>query len=195
MRSRNERSFWQSLATVGALGIVLISSARAEGPDTGQSAVWVHKEFQYTYQGFTTHYSCDGLRDKVRQILLQFGARKDDLKVYDFGCASPSGRPDRFPSVSVKMSVLVPAGSAGADGAGPELPSHWQPVRLKLDQSSLAEAGECELVEQVKSKVLPLFSTRNVDLQNFCIPHQLDPGGTHLVAEVLMPDQVQAQAK
>ena len=143
MRSQNQRSFWQSLAAVAALGIVLVSSARAESPDGAQSAVWAHKEFQFTYQGFTTHYSCDGLRDKVRQILLQFGARKDDLKVYDFGCASPSGRPDRFPSVSVKMSVLVPAGSAAANGAGPELPSHWQPVRLKLDQSSLAEAGEC----------------------------------------------------
>jgi hypothetical protein len=195
MRGQNHRSVYQSLATVAALGILLVSSAHAESADSGQSAVWAHKEFQFTYQGFTTHYSCDGLRDKVRQILLQFGARKDDLKIYDFGCASPSGRPDPFPSVSVKMSVLVPADSAAASGAGPQLPSHWQPVRLKLDQSSLAEAGECELVEQVKQKVLPLFTARNVDLQNFCIPHQLEPGGTHLVAEVLMPDQVQARAK
>jgi hypothetical protein len=194
MRIQNPQGISRSLASAVPL-VLLLSAAYADTPGTGQQAVWEHKEFQYTYQGFTTHYSCDGLRDKVREILLQLGARKQDLKVYDSGCASPSGRPDAFPGVSVKMSVLVPAGSSGTDAASTQIPSHWQPVRLKLDQSSLAEAGECELVEQVKQKVLPYFTTRNVDLQNFCVPHQLDPGGTRLVAEVLMPDQVQARAK
>jgi hypothetical protein len=64
-------------------------------------------------------------------------------------------------------------------------------VKLKLDSSSLSEAGECELVEQVKQKVLPLFTTRNVDLRNNCVPHQLTPGGTLLTAEVLAPEPTQ----
>jgi hypothetical protein len=195
MRDHDYRRLLRAFFAVAALSVSFHCAAWADtGADSGQSAVWTQKEFQFTYQGFTTKYSCDGLRDKVRQILLQFGARKEDLKVYGYGCSS-SGRPDIFPGVSVKMSVLVPAGSAATTQGAPALPSHWQAVRLKLDNSSLAEAGECELIEQVKHKVLPLFTSRNVDLQDFCVPHQLSPGGTRLVADVLMPDQVQASTK
>jgi hypothetical protein len=196
MRDHDYRRLIKSFAAAAAMSASLYCAAWADtSADGGQSAVWAQKEFRFIYQGFTTKYSCDGLRGKMRQILLQFGARKEDLKVYDYGCSSPSGRPDIFPGVSVKMSVLVPADSAAARQGAPVLPSHWQPVRLKLDNSSLDEAGECELIEQVKHKVLPLFTSRNVDLQNFCVPHQLSPGGTHLVADVLMPDQVQASAR
>jgi hypothetical protein len=92
------------------------------------------------------------------------------------------------------MSVLVPANGAAASGSEPALPSHWKAVTLKLDSSSLSEAGECELIEQVKQKVLPFFSTRNVDLKNTCVPHQLTPGGTLLTAEVLAPDQIPVNA-
>src|SRR5690242_12321576 len=45
-----------------------------------QSAVWTEKELTFVYQGFTTRYSCDGLRDKVRGVLLDLGAQKKGLK-------------------------------------------------------------------------------------------------------------------
>ena len=191
MRVFNHRRFQGSLALLATLGLLLSSAARADSTDGAQSAVWAPKEFKFIYQGFTTKYSCDGLRGKMRSILLELGARKQDLKISEWGCAARSGVPDPFPGVTVKMSVLVPADGAAASGDAP-VPSHWKPVRLKLDSSSLAEAGECELVEQVKQKVLPLFTTRNVDLQNNCTPHQLTPGGTRLTAEVLAPDPMQA---
>ena len=187
MRAMTHRSSVRVLAWV-ALGALLAPATWADSTDGGVSAVWAPKEFQFIYQGFTTKYSCDGLREKMREILLQLGARKSDLKISDWGCAASSGVPDPFPGVAVKMSVLVPAGSATAD-LGEAVPSHWKPVTLKLDRSSLSEAGECELVEQVRQKVLPLLTTRNVDLKSECIPHQLSPGGTRLSAEVLAPDQ------
>jgi hypothetical protein len=187
MREFNCLWFRRSLAAAATLGLLACSAAWADSTDGGQSAVWTQKEFRFTYQGFTTKYSCDGLRDKMRTILLQLGARKQDLKVNESGCVGNSGVPDPFPGVSVKMSVLVPADSSAA-GA---VPSHWKAADLKLDSSSLAEAGECELVEQVKQKVLPFFTTRNVDLKNDCVPHQLTPGGTRLSAEVLAADQMQ----
>ena len=124
----------------------------------------------------------------MRTILLELGARKQDLKISDWGCAGRGGVPDPFPGVAVKMSVLVPAGASSSE---PAIPSLWKPVELKLDSSSLSEAGECELVEQVKQKVLPLFTTRNVELRNNCVPHQLTPGGTRLIAEILAADQKQ----
>lgn len=193
MRVPTYRWFYRSLASAAALSVLLCSAARADSIDGGQSAVWVQKEFKLTYHGFTTKYSCDGLLDKMRSIVLEFGARKSDLKVSSWGCLARTGVPEVFPGVVVKMSVLAPTDDAAAGGA-PPIPSHWKAVTLKLDSSSLSEAGECELVEQVKQQVLPLFTTRNVDFRTNCVPHQLTPGGTQLKAEVLAADQMQVGA-
>jgi hypothetical protein len=195
MRVLNRRWVHRSLASVVALaGVLLPPAVWADSTDGGQSAVWAQKEFSFTYQGFTTKYSCDGLHDKMRRVLLQLGARKEDLKISDWGCSGRSGVPDPFPGVAVKMSVLVPAGTPAASGGGPSVPSHWRAVELKLDTESLSEAGDCELVEQVKQNVLPLFTTRNVDFKSTCVPHQLTPGGTQLAADVLTPDQMPVRA-
>ena len=153
-----------------------------------QPAVWTPKELQFTYQGFTTHYTCDGLRDKVKSMLLQLGARKDDLKVYETPCAGDPNRPDPFPGVRIKMNVLQPATDAKSASAQ-TVPARWEKVDLLKGEAGINAAGECELLEQVKQKVLPLFATRNIDLQATCVPHQLQASGTRLRVEVLITDQ------
>ena len=169
------------------------SSAAAPAPVTTEPAVWTQKEVQFTYMGFTTHFTCDGLRDTVRQMLLQLGARKDDLKVYEEPCSRPD-RPDPFPGVKIKMSVLQPAPVApGADA--PIVEAYWKPIKLPYRGTSLDAAGQCELLEQFNRTVMPLFTTRNVDLHASCVPHQLEPIGTSLQAEVLVTDQKKAANK
>jgi len=159
-----------------------------------QSAVWTEKEVTFIYQGFTTRYSCDGLRDKVRGVLLDLGAEKKGLKVLQLGCSSPSGRPDPFPGVRVKMRVLQPA-SGTADDKQTPVPAHWKPVDLKLRDSFTTDSGECELVEQIRHKIVPLFATRNVDLKATCIPHQASAARPILRLEVLAPDDAQHPAE
>ena len=184
---------WKSSAiAVISLGVGLgagmpafAADVPAHPPVTTEPAVWIQKEVQFTYMGFTTHYTCDGLRDTVREMLLQLGARKDDLKVYEQPCSRPE-RPDPFPGVKIKMSVLQPA--AGASDA-PTVDAYWKPIKLPYRAVGLDAAGQCELLEQFKQKVLPLFTTRNVDLHASCVPHQLEPLGTSLQAEVLVTDQ------
>lgn len=171
----------------------------AEGlPGEPQSAVWTDKELTFVYQGFTTKYSCDGLRDKVRGVLLDLGAQKKGLKVMQLGCSSPSGRPDPFPGVRVKMRVLQPADAAGAtDGkqAGQKpVAAHWKPLDLKLRDSFSTDSGECELVEQIRQSIVPLFATRNVDLKTSCIPHQASATRPSLKMEVLVADDARHPA-
>ncbi len=163
----------------------MAADAPAQAPVTTEPAVWTQKEVQFTYMGFTTHYTCDGLRDTVREMLLQLGARKDDLKVYEQPCSRPD-RPDPFPGVKIKMSVLQPV--TGASDAS-TVNAYWKPIKLPYRAAGLDAAGQCELLEQFKQKVLPLFTTRNVDLHASCVPHQLEPVGTSLRAEVLVTDQ------
>jgi hypothetical protein len=158
-----------------------------------EAAVWTPKEVQFTYMGFTTRYSCDGLRDTVRDMLLQLGARKDDLKVYEQPCSGDPDRPNPFPGVKIKMSVLTPAPTTPTPDTQ-TVQAQWKTVKFPHRETLINGAGQCELLEQFKQKVLPLFTTRNVDLKADCVPHQLEPLGTQLTAQVLVANQKERQA-
>lgn len=190
-----------AVAAVMAFGALL--SAPAWGADEGgkqgsepaskELAVWTPKEVQFTYMGFTTTYTCDGLQADIREMLLQLGARKSDLKVYEEPCSGPPDRPNPFPGVRIKMSVLTPAPSTDSD-VSHMVQAQWKTVKLPYRQSGINAAGQCELLEQFKKTVLPLFTTRNVELVATCVPHQLSPLGTKLQADVLVTNQKERQA-
>ena len=175
------------LASAAAATALLAAVPALAVAQNGVSAVWVPKHIQFIYQGFTTRYSCDGLRDEIRSMLDKLGAK--DLKVREMACTSPPGAPSPFPGVRVDMHVLVPASSTEASKAknpGPAVQADWKNVVLMPQSASFNEQGKCELIEQFKETFLPLFSTRDVKYASTCIPHQLTLG-THLSAEVLMP--------
>jgi len=177
--------FSRSAAAAAATTLLAAVPTLAVAQDS-VSAVWVPKQVQFIYQGFTTHYSCDGLRDQVRDMLQKLGAR--DLKVREYGCARAVG-PDPFPGVSVSMRVLVPASSTASSAAkstGAPVDAQWKDVVLLGANSSFEDQGNCELIEQFKETFLPLFSTRDVKYGSTCVPHELSLG-THLSAQVLMP--------
>src|SRR5579871_5567038 len=189
--------------SAGALAVPATDS----GGSTSESAVWTPRQLTFLYQGFTARYSCDGLRDKMYAVLLQLGARKKDLKVSEYGCTNFS-RPDPFPGVKINMSVLQPAGSAQAGNAAQKpasngsaghekadagdtqpVAAHWKQVTVRPDMlEGSTGSGDCELIEQIHDKVLPLFATRNVDYQTNCVPYQATVGGTTIKLEVLQPD-------
>jgi len=175
-----------AIALAATLLTALAWAAGTDGTPGGdaQSAVWTQKQLHFLFQGFTAHYSCDGLEDKIRHVVKELGAR-GDFEVHAAGCSSPFGKPDPFPAVDIRMSVLAPAPdkAAGADLVA----AHWKRVDLHLDKDPVWEAGDCELLEQIKQKLLPLFATRNVEFTSNCIPHQVQLG-TRLAAELLMPD-------
>ena len=174
------------LAAAAAVSALIAAVPGLAAAQDGVSAVWVPKHIQFVYQGFTTHYSCDGLQDRIRGMLEKLGAR--DLKVRQFGCVRMSG-PTLFPGVQVDMRVLVPASSAEAANskdASSAVQAQWSNVVLMPENASFNEQGDCELIEQFKRTFLPLFATRNVKYGSTCVPHQLTLG-THLSAEVLVP--------
>lgn len=182
------------LASAAAATALLAALPTLAVAQDSVSAVWVPKQIQFFYQGFTTHYSCDGLRDQIRDMLAKLGAQ--DLKVREIGCMRPSG-PTEFPGVSVNMSVLVPASSADAaksKAAGSPVRAQWKDVVLMPANASYEDQGNCELIEQFKRTFLPLFATRNVKYASTCVPHEITLG-THLSAEVLMPPAKVARAE
>ena len=63
-------------------GVALAGDA---APATPQPGVWKKHTYAFHFMGFTSTYSCDGLADQLKVLLLAAGARKDD----------PSARSDR----------------------------------------------------------------------------------------------------
>jgi hypothetical protein len=182
------------LAAVAAVTLGLSSwgaGAAEEVPAT--QAVWTAKPVRFTYMGFTAKYSCDGLRDRVRKLLLDLGARSD-LKLNSTGCSSGYGRPSPFPGVSGTVNVLELLGDNAPTPEQPVISTHWKSVTISPQGEALAAAGECELIEQLKTRLLPLFTARNVEYSSTCIPNQLTPGSTRLRAEVLIADPAAAKA-
>ena len=172
-------------ATLRRLAILLLvidtfGSACAATIEKPQLAIWKTQELTLDYVGFTSHYSCDGLRDKVEQVLILLGARKDDLTVTPYPC-SRAGRPEPLPSVRIKVSALRPADAAAASGA---VEAQWKTVNLA--GADKLTPGDCELAEQVRDKILPLFSTRNLKAQTECVPHQEPSGNILFTVDVLV---------
>ena len=177
--------------TLAAASLCVGASPRAlAAADSGEAAaVWVQKEVNFRYVGFTTKYSCDGLRDRMRRILLQLGAR-EDLRMAGYGCAGVNA-PETSPGVRIVMHVLQPpAGST----SGQTVAAHWKTVDLLSDRDLLDAARDCELISQVDRDVLPLFAARHVDYSATCSAYTPLVGGTRLKADVMVADGVRPDA-
>jgi hypothetical protein len=148
-----------------ACGLLLLPAARADESAAPRPATWQHQQFTLDYRGFTTHYSCDGLRAKLRQVLQALGARKDDLKVTPANCTRMADRPELMPSMDVDIWTLRPAPVPPPADA---LPAHWQALNL----SRQLDGDDCELAEEIQRQVLPHFAVRQLQLSTGCIPHQ-----------------------
>ena len=187
-RPGNRRVAALTTATVLACASAWASQRSEPSAGSGREyAVWVPKELHFDYRGFTTKYSCDGLRERMRNVLLELGARPD-LQVRGYGCTQLVG-PDPFAGVSIKMNVLQPAAKPG----GQAVSARWKTVDVLAtdpnDRDPIDAAADCELIGEIRQKVLPLFATRTVDSLSKCEAHQLVPGGTRLKAEVLGADE------
>jgi hypothetical protein len=183
-----ERSMEWEAAAIFALMAFLIFPPAAAAPVPEASAdfshelgVWVPLQLTFPYRQFTTQYSCSGLETRMKSLLLKLGARPD-LDVRGYGCTKLTG-PDPFAGVKIKMNVLEPAGPR------PGLAAHWQRVDLLENRELLEAAADCELIEQIAQKILPLFTVRNVDYRATCQARNLVPGTTRLKADVLVAGQ------
>ncbi len=168
------------LALLGGSSLALADGGTA----TAEAGVWTKHTDSFQFMGFTSTYSCDGLADKLRQLLIASGARAD-AKATPGACASPYGRPDKFARAELTFYTLAPAASAPADGGTPATGT-WKPVAFANSKPFWLQNGDCELVDQFRREVLPMFATRNVDNRMTCVPHQESGSSIRLQFEALV---------
>lgn len=175
-------------------------------------AVWVEREVNFTYMPLTSYYSCDGLRDKVRWIFRQLGARSD-LRVSTRGCMEARG-PEFFPGVRIVAAfpaaatpeVLAQVASDAAQRqldakgkgkgkaqpvADPTVPFPARAKRVEFRSSMSAgtglQDGDCELMEQLRDQVFGQYGIRVVEERIHCVPRTVTIGAVRMTVEVLEP--------
>jgi hypothetical protein len=193
--------------------LCLVSLAGSAQPSVGAdtaptvNAIWVEQDIEFTYMGFTSYYSCDGLRDKLRWVLQEIGARPG-FQVRVSGCMDKG--PDLIPRVRIKAAMLREATpellarlaedasrreliaraagkSAEVNEATAQLPARTRQVEFRDRVGSRIEDGECELVEQLRDKVFVPLGARVVEDQLSCVPKTVMHGDVRLTIEVLEP--------
>jgi hypothetical protein len=175
---------------VGCIALLCgIPCRLALAADSATPAVWQKHDYRFSFLGFTTTYSCDGLADKLKLLLLAAGARAD-AKAAPAACAKGFGRPDKFASAYLIFYSLA---TPGADRVGdsPTVDGSWRPVKFMPRSPSQLGLGDCELIEQFRDQVLPMFTVRDIDDKTTCVPHQLSGSGYSLAFESLaLPPKV-----
>ena len=141
-----------------------------------ETGVWQAHKYTFTFTGFTTTYSCDGLAGKLKRLLIVAGAR-EDAKSFPGACSREFGQPSKIASAYLTFSTLSAAGPGNATKHRP-LAATWRPVTFADHAPRELGVGDCELIEQFRDNVLKMFTTRNVEDHTTCIAHQ--NSGSHI---------------
>lgn len=185
-------------------------------PESAQpvQAIWKTQQIRFHYQSFTTFYSCGALENKLEQLLRVLGAAQVHVKVRSTDC--PWG-PVQMPLVVVDVTSPVEATAqalaerdkdrstrelaARVTGKQRELAkelepfaAQWKPVSLSRGRRDL-DPGDCELIDELRRKVLPKLAVRITADNLQCVPRKLTRGQPQLQVEALIkipePDEAQ----
>ncbi len=140
------------------------------------AAVWKERRIDFMYMGRTARYSCDGLHDKVRAMLIDLGARRD-VKIVAIGCeADDRLRVDsEQPSLNIIFSAPAlpdPAAKPLRVGDLAAMDAHYEAFTITSDTFRNLGVGDCELVEEFARQILPKLVTRDVTQDITCVPFE-----------------------
>ena len=209
---RSWHGLWFATALC-ALPLLAAAQEAAPAPEAAVTvdAVWVEHKVNFTYVPLTSYYSCDGLRDKVRWILRELGARPG-FKVKSRGCMEVRG-PELSPGVEIvaafpaaatpelleqlarEASQRALAARAGGKPdpvaeAAAQFPARAKRVEFESGRTAQADLqdGDCELIEQfLRQDVFGQFGAKVVDARVSCFPRQVTLGAVRVTVEVLEP--------
>jgi hypothetical protein len=163
----------------------------ADSPDIVISE-WQHHHAKFSYFGITTLFTCDGLEEHLRRILLHLGARKD-VRVSARGCPGSSNTPSRDAWVDADFYALAPA----ADPAAPDgVKARWSALEMRPQRPNFLDNGDCDLLREMKDLITGNFTLRNIAYRTDCFPQAVAPDSFEIKGQALMampPEQKPAR--
>jgi hypothetical protein len=170
------RAFWM----LASVGLMFASPLWAAGEGLGNPlpAVWKEQRLDFSYMGRTARYSCQGLRDKMRSLLLDLGARRD-LQVSVLACNESESQPLRRGYLGPRLSIVFSSPALPDAGVQPPHAGDLSSVNARYESFTLTSdafrdygVGDCELVEEFARQILPKLATRDVKQDIACVPYQ-----------------------
>jgi hypothetical protein len=144
-----------------ALTPMLTAGLALAAPLTAQPAVWVAHDLSVDLHNLPQRYSCDDLRHKFRDVLLVLGARPD-LKVLTVRCELGSRSP------SVRLQFSMPELVERTAKRGTVVDAAAAIVRLEPEHPASLYAADCELMRQIKDRLLAPMSQRVTSFNLAC---------------------------
>jgi len=169
-------------------------------------AVWLEHEIDFTYIGFTSYYSCDGLRDKLRWILDEIGARPD-YRISMRGCIRQTG-PEAMPGARIVAALPAEAtpevleqlasdaprreliaratgNSAAMQELTAQFPARPREVKFRSSRTGRLQDGDCELIQQLRDDLLVPMGVKIVESDLRCVPRSVSMGSIRMTVETL----------
>jgi hypothetical protein len=181
------RVFW----VLAGVGLMFSLPLWADGAGSGSRvpAVWKEQRLDFSYMGRTARYSCEGLRDKMRSLLLDLGARRD-LKVAVLGCNESA--PLRAGYLGPRLSIVFSSPALPDAAIQPLRTNDLSAVSARYESFTLTSdafrnygVGDCELVEEFARQILPKLATRDVKQDITCVPYQASGSRFFVRGEIL----------
>ena len=168
---------------IAAAAMAATAAAADQPPPDAQvvTGTWQHHKATINYFGITALYSCYGLEDHVKDILLHFGARKD-AKVRASGCPRGPDVPSRTAFVYAEFDTLVPAEASEPNA----VKAYWAHRQLDARRPFFMGEGDCELVQQMKDVLTKSFSLKDVSYATDCVPHEITVNSYQVKASALV---------
>lgn len=143
-------------------------------------AVWKEQHVEFVYMGRTSWYSCDGLRNKVRAMLLDLGARRD-LQIVPLGCGDDGRARVRPSALRLKIVFSSPALPDAAakplhEGDLAATDARFEEFTITSDAFRNMGIGDCELVQEFSHQLLTKLAARDVRQDIRCVPDQSSGG-------------------
>jgi hypothetical protein len=157
----------------------------ADGVAGTQASAWQHHEAKFSFMGFTTAYSCDGVEGKVKSILTFFGARNPQVQAS--GCPRGPDTISHMIWLNVQFDSLraAPAETPSTD----VVQARWTPIRLDGQRPFFMGTGDCELIYDMKPVLTDAFSFQNLSYEASCTPHQVTFADFRVKGDVLKSPQ------
>jgi hypothetical protein len=208
------------LALCVALGVQRASAAEDDAaPAESQpvDAIWKQHEFSFHFQSFTTFYSCTGLESKLERLLKALGAKDAQVRVRAPECpttvarlprvtiearspveATPEAIAERDKNKSTRELAARVQGKKESSEITEQFPASWKRVSLSRGALGL-EPGDCELIDELRRKVLPRLAVRVIKDSVSCSPNTLQLGQPQLEVESLValpkPDEANQESR
>jgi hypothetical protein len=165
---------------LSALTPMLAAGLAQADPQTVQPAAWVAHDLSIDLHDLPRRYSCDDLWHKFHDVLLVLGARPD-LKILTARCE----RASRSPSVRLQFSSPEFVKRASTRGIG--IDAAAATIRLEPGHPASLNDADCELMRQIKDRLLALVSQRIVSFNLACSAPPSRRGRFNVSVQALRP--------